>query len=272
MNADYDNNEDRPSWSEIDKKKDSSKHITGSDQGAKPKSPKKIVLTKKQIALFLSLAGFTVLIIILAFVLQKDITVEVIEKSWERTIELEEYMLVEESDWTVPSGGTLISQSEEIHHYNQIQVGTETVYEDVEVAVGEREYVCGQEDLGNGYFEDIYCSETIYETRTESHEEPIYEDEPVYATYYTYTIWRWTEIEPLHSAGKNSEAVWPIVSDDENIRSTDSVAKYEMIVEDEKNREHIEKLKFDKWKIYKLNDEIIAKASLLFGFYIGLEK
>jgi hypothetical protein len=37
-------------------------------------------------------------------------------------------------------------------------------------------YVCGQEDLGNGFFRDIQCSDPVYETqyRTESYQEPVY--------------------------------------------------------------------------------------------------
>ncbi len=36
-----DNYEDKPSWSEIDKKKDSSKHASGDSADSRPKSPKK---------------------------------------------------------------------------------------------------------------------------------------------------------------------------------------------------------------------------------------
>jgi hypothetical protein len=232
---------------------------------------KKPLITKKHIFIALGFVGSMLLIILMGFIFQKDINVEIVEISWKRTLDIEEYMLVEESDWSIPSGGTYISESEEIHHYNQVQVGTETVYEDVEVAVGEESYVCGQEDMGNGYFEDVYCTETIYETQTESHEEPVYEDVPVYDTYYTYSIWRWMFIYSLDELGYDNNAFWPVfVNDDEYIRVGDSIEFYQIIVEDKKNKKHEEELEYKDWKILNKNDEITAKASLIFGFYIGL--
>ena len=106
--------------------------------------------------------------------------------SWERKVTIEKLTTVTESDWSVPSSGRLLSQREEIRRYEKVLDRYETKTRQVseKVKVGTETYTCGKRDLGNGFFEDKKCTRDVYETRTktETYEDPIYRDEPVYDT------------------------------------------------------------------------------------------
>lgn len=140
-----------------------------------------------------------------------DVTVD--EISWERSVVVEQLQTITEEDWELPEGGRIISQQEEIHHYDQVVVGYQTKERQVSerVQVGERIYVCGERDLGNGFFEDVECTEPVYETqqRTETYEDPVYEQVPVYATKYTFEIDRWVATRTEQVAGNDGQAFWP---------------------------------------------------------------
>ncbi len=237
-------------------------------------STKKTISKKVKIGcLYLpaSIIGLVVMFFILAKLFTTPINVEVVGSHWERKIEVERYLLLTESDWSVPSGGKLISQHQAIHHYVKIQTGTVTKTRDIQVKVGTETYVCGKRDLGNGYFEDEYCTRDVYETRTETYEEPVYREDPIYRTKYTYSIWRWKKSEPLKKGGGNFKANWPVVSG-EKIRPTDSIEKYSITIITHKGTKKEEKLKYNKWKNIEMHDKLKAKKSTLFGLYLGLDK
>lgn len=213
---------------------------------------------------------FIVIFFLSSIIFTKNIDVEVVSKSWERTIKIEKRQQYEESDWRLPSDATLISKKDEIHHYNKIQTGTVTKTRNVQVKVGEEKYVSGQKDLGNGYFEDVYSTRNIYETRTEDYQEPVYRKEPVYKTKYYFYVWKWKKADKLVKSGDNGNAVWPNASGS-NIRSTDSIGKYEIVVSDNKNKKYNEKIPYNKWSSIKDGDKLKAEKSSLLGIYLGLK-
>ncbi|NPA44372.1 MAG: hypothetical protein GXO49_02455, partial [Chlorobi bacterium] len=171
------------------------------------------------------IVSLSIIFLILTFAFTTPIKVEVVGTHWERKIEIERYLLLTENGWSIPPGGQLISQHKAIHHYNQIQTGTVTKTRNIHVKVGTETYVCGKRDLGNGYFEDRYCTRDIYETRTETYEEPVYKQIPVYKTEYTYKIWRWKKANPLKEKGNDFKPKWPVISGNK-IRAIDSIEKY----------------------------------------------
>ncbi|MEA3452593.1 MAG: Ran-binding zinc finger domain-containing protein [Bacteroidota bacterium] len=213
---------------------------------------------------------FIVAFFLASIIFTKEIDVKVDGKSWERTIKIEKREKVEESGWSLPTDATLISKEEAIHHYNKIQTGTVTKTRNVQVKVGEEKYVSGQKDLGNGYFEDVYSTRNIYETRTEDYEEPVYRKEPVYKTKYYYSVWKWKKDDKLVKSGDNGNAVWPNV-DAKNIRSLDSVGEYKIIILDHKNNKHDKEFQYSKWNAIKKGDILKAKKSTLLGAYLGLK-
>ena len=161
-------------------------------------------------------------------------------REWTRTVQVEENRRVVESDWALPQGGDLIRSYRDVRSYNRVLDHYETRTREVSdrVQVGTRTYTCGSRDLGNGSFEDITCTEPEYETRyrTETYQEPIYRQEPVYATKYEYHIWRW-QPDTLLTARDTGEAMaWPRMRMGERQREGEKTAKYTVTFRDRKDR------------------------------------
>jgi len=186
----------------------------------------------------LGIFGALFLVLILLSLHTEPLTVRVSGFEWHRSITLEELAPVQEEDWKLPSGARLLQQRKDIHHYNPVLDHYEEGNREVssEVRTGTRKYVCGQKDLGNGYFEDIECSEPIYETRTrtEHYREPVYRKVPVYQTRYTYEIQKWVPSRTENSSGKNHAPTWPAIAGNE--RETKRTEKYLAFFVDEKNK------------------------------------
>jgi hypothetical protein len=214
-------------------------------------------------------AVFALLCIIAAFLIfgGKNADANVSGFQWDRAVEIEELQTVNEEDWSLPSGGRLISQREEIHHYDQVL----DHYEDREhqisfqEQVGERTYVCGQRDLGNGFFEDINCTEPVYETkyRTESYQEPIYNDVPVYQTKYFYEIDKWIVIRTETAAAKDHSPFWPRSDLSGDQREGDQSETYVIYFKDGDGKLFEFELTLDEWLGYESGQNVILKLNAL---------
>ena len=177
----------------------------------------------------------------------KERYITVTDVDWQRSITIEEYRTVRESDWSVPAGGRTVYTQEEIHHYNHVldhydtvtksrQVITGSHYEPVtksrQVITGSHEVTVGYRDLGNGYFEEI--TQTVYDYGTEyyteqqlvydygteyyTEEEPVYVNVPEYHTKYYYDIERWVYDHTETSSAHDHEPYWPEVKMESNQR------------------------------------------------------
>ncbi len=249
------------------------KETVNKDETKKTSKSKKKTTKKSKKILRNVLIGFGAVLsfFILAFVFTKEIQVTVVSKSWIRTIEVEENKQVQEGGWELPDGATLIKEEQKVHHYNKVQIGTEQKTRDVQVKVGEEQYVCGKKDLGNGYFEDVYCTRDLYETRTENYDAPVYRNDPVNKPYYTYSIVKGFKAEPLKTTGEDENARWPVV-DLNKYTPQDSIATYTITVQNSKGKNHSDNVNFELWNRTKPNDVITAEKSSLFGFFIGIKE
>lgn len=131
--------------------------------------------------------------------------------SWERSIVIEENVLKHESDWSVPSGGEVTDQRQEIHHYDKVYDHTETVAVEKSRQVQDGyDTHYEQKDLGNGYFENVEVQTPRYKTEyyTEYEDKEIYRDEPVYQTKYYYDIWRWEHTRDVKTEGNDHNPYW----------------------------------------------------------------
>ncbi len=179
----------------------------------------------------------------------KDITIS--QMSWERSIEIERYQTVEESDWNLPSNARLLYSQSEFSHYEKVIDHYETKTREVakEKLVGYEDYVAGYEDLGNGYFEEIIDSRPVYETyyETESYEEAVYRDEPVYRTKYYYEIDKWLHERTEKSSGIDKEPYWceVVLASDEKVASEREV--YYVDGTDEKGKSYHYSMSYDEW-------------------------
>lgn len=167
---------------------------------------------------FISHSGVAVLVVLVACVLfgilfwphEEIITVNGF--SWERNISIEEYRTVKESDWSVPSGGRVYDERTEIKTYVSVIDHYETVTElKTRQVIDHYETSYTYVDNGNGTFTEQSHQTPVYttETYTETHQEPVYRQDPVYDTKYYYEIERWVDSgEDYPSSGNDKEPYW----------------------------------------------------------------
>lgn len=186
---------------------------------------------------------------------------------WERTLALEELQTVVEEDWQIPEEGRLLSQREAIHHYDQVLDHYETRQREVEeqVQVGVNVYVCGQRDLGNGFFEDIECEEPVYESqvRTETYEEPIYRDVPVYQTLYSYDIDKWIEIGSETASANDHAPYWPRVNLESNQREGEAEEYYVVYFVDGEGASYEWETTWTQWQRLEQGQKVVLKLNAL---------
>jgi hypothetical protein len=130
----------------------------------------------------------------------RPVAAQVLRRHWRVEVPIEERRPVSEGGWTLPAGAYNVRTETRQQSTRRVQVGTktETVKVPYEEKVGTRTE-CTTVSRGDGTGERVCSEEPIYETRyrTETEEVPIYREEPVYATWYSYTIDRW---QPLRTA------------------------------------------------------------------------
>jgi hypothetical protein len=168
-------------------------------------------------------------------------------KRWDRRIEARVRTLVPGQGYAPPDSARVlttvqrrtgesrvvdryVTSTRQVERSVPVLDGYETVSHEVEetVRTGTRTYVCGQRDLGNGYFEDRECTEPEYETRTRTVQRrepryryetrmetvtdhtPVYRTVPVYRTWYTWNqpVWRDTVFT---AEGDSTQPAWPRV-------------------------------------------------------------
>lgn len=203
---------------------------------------------------------------LLAFVINlfipKEVYLTVEGHSWVRESNIENYREVRESDWSIPSGGKLVNSKKEIHHYDKVLDHYETKTRQVRVQVGTEQYVVGKRDKGNGYFEDIYGTRPVYENRTETYQEPVYRDVPVYGTKYTYDIWKWVVDKTLTTSGNDKNAYWAkYTPENEKWRLKNISGKYTLHIADKKGKKYDKTIDYEKWLKYNPGQQIKAKKS-----------
>lgn len=199
----------------------------------------------------------TVIIAVLSvmfFPYKKVVTVK--SFAWERNISLEEYRTVQESDWNVPEGGRVYDEKTEIKSYVSVVDHYETVWETKTREVFDHnETSTTYSDNGNGTFTEHTTTTPVYRTETyqESHEEPVYRQDPVYATKYYYDIDKWVDTgNDYQSSGKDHKPYWnedykPMA---DNIRDTDRSETYTVKLDNGKTQEK----SYSEWKNMKIGD------------------
>ena len=127
--------------------------------------------------------------------------------SWESTINIEAYETVNESDWSVPSGGRLQYKKEEVKSYVSVIDHYETVTKTRTVQSGshtEYDYV----DNGDGTFKEVPRTVPDYKEETYTEEEPVYRQDPIFATKYYYEIEKWVQKRKVEKSGNDHTITW----------------------------------------------------------------
>ena len=194
----------------------------------------------------------------------REVSGTVVGMRWSRSVEIEEYKTVRESGWSIPSGGREISRSEEIHHYNSVishyETKTRTYTE--QVLDHYEEYVSSYRDLGNGYFEEITSQRPVYrtETRTETYEEPVYVQVPVYETKYVYDIDKWVHQSYKDTSGNDKSPYWSDYECKANERMGSKIEVFSVSVELGNSDTETYSLSYDQWESLEIGQEVKLKA------------
>ena len=194
----------------------------------------------------------------------KTVTGTIEGMSWSRSVEIEEYKTVRESDWSIPPGGREVSRSEELHHYDQVlshyETKTRTYTE--QVLDHYEEYVSGYRDLGNGHFEEITSQRPVYrtETKTETYQEPVYKQVPVYQTKYTYDIEKWVHKSYEKTSGNDKTPYWSDYECQTKERIGTKSETYTVSVKDSDGKVKDYTLSFEQWNSLNVGQEVKLKA------------
>lgn len=187
----------------------------------------------------------------------KNVTID--DFDWERTIDIEEIVTHNESDWSLPDGARLQHTKNEIKTYkddvlDHYETVTETKTRSV---IDHYEEYSSYKDLGNGYFEEQTESVPVYttETYTEDVQKPVYRKEPVYATKYYYEIDQWAVVDTVKNSGHDQNPSWPEPKLKDSQRTGDENEHYFVTATYQKKKDKTEtekyEMAFSEWKELK---------------------
>lgn len=272
---------------------------SGRQQKLEKAPEQKLPPKKRSVSKILIGSGIALIALILLLAIPLYDPVKITGFSWERNIEIEYSRIVTEEGWELPTGGTLLKtetrfshNQDVLDHYDRVEVKksrevedgytTETYTEYEDVQVGTETVKTGTRDLGNGYFEDVYEERPVYERKavqqtrqvpkyrteyyTEIEEVPVYRQEPVYKTWYTYDILRWFHQRLEKTTGNSKEGVeWPAYTLAGNERAGTKTEIYTvfLISDDKKQLPFQYSCSFEEWQQYQKDD--VWKADIREG-------
>lgn len=215
------------------------------------------------------IAGALIVCFLIIFALiPKGVEFTISDIYWESNIDIEQLTPVDESDWTMPPGATLRYKQMEIHHYDQVPDGYDTIT-DQEIDYWETK-VIGYKDLGNGYFEEI--TDTIPHYKTVTKQVPKYKDEPVMQMKYYYTIYKWLHYRYVTASAHDKSPYYndAILSDNEREKSRHTdyyISGFD--TEDKKHTYHVDNAF---WANCQIGDYVKGKADITGHFKPDTEK
>lgn len=222
------------------------------------------------IALGVALTLCIAWIICLAFA-TREIPAVITALSWERSVVIEAERTVREEDWSIPSGGRKVSERQAIRSYVQVLDHYETRTRQISVQVPYQDIVFDTVtvDNGNGSFstQRVPRQVTNYRTeyQTESYQEPVYREDPVYDTKYTYDIERWFVIRTPQSAGNSKECRWPTYVLGTRERVGTQTQKYLLHIRsaEEKPRQWVVEKSETEWRSFDQGEQIVITVNSL---------
>ena len=209
---------------------------------------------RSRLPLFIGLFAALALLVFLLMPKTKGLHVDA--KSWERSVKVERYQEVQDSSWDLPDGAWNVTSREEVYTYNHILDHYETRTREVSEQVldgydTEVEY----RDLGNGYYEEIEHQVPRYRTEyhTETYEEPVYVDVPVFAKKYYYSIMKWLYDRDEVTSGTDTEPYYAELTLSDTERESGRSEQYWILSGDKRYR-----ISYDLWQQIKTGSDIKA--------------
>lgn len=226
--------------------------------------------------LMLSLLGGLIAIAMLAAALAlpwKTASLEITGFRWSRAIPVQAIRTVQEEGWDLPAKAFHDHPVRKIRSYVSVvdhyQTRTRQVSE--RVMSGMESYNCGTVSQGNGYFTTRTCTRPTYTTRyrTESYQDPVYRQDPVWGTWHRYDIDRWVTIRTKRAAGATQDAAWPEISLAKGERVGARSAAYQVtLVDTGTGEKKLRALPFAAWSKLRRGDDLSVDYNL-FGFELS---
>lgn len=190
---------------------------------------------------------------------------------WDRTIEVEEFTLCHEEDWSVPAGGRITSQEQRLHHTDHVIDHYETKTRQVAYQVLDHyDTHVYYSDNGNGQATKHETHTPVYRTeyRTETYQDPVYKDVPVYKTYYHYDIDRWKHHSDLRTSGSDRNPYWKETTIPEDVsnpdygdkRLGDRTEHYFAVIVDDREDIRSAPVSYSEWMDLEIGQEIEYKT------------
>lgn len=212
---------------------------------------------------------FSIALIVFGLVMlfmPREKTIEISSVDWKYTVNVESYETYHESDWTVPTGGRVTRTASEIRSYEKVidhyETRTKTYTEQVQDGY---DISYTYSDNGDGTFSEHEHKTPKYktETRTETYQEPIYVDVPIYDTKYYYDIerWKWKRNTTASGSDRNPYFDEPVLADNERVSGYNKSYSFTgYIVEDEETKTF--KIDEAKWEELTAGQTIKVKMSV----------
>ncbi len=184
----------------------------------------------------------------------KEYDATISDKSWDKSISIQELKTFNESDWDIPYGARVYDRRREIRSYQPVI----DHYEKEEYTVSHQEidyYDVEYHDNGDGTFDEerVPVYKTVYETK--ERDVPVYVNVPVYDTRYYYEIDRWCYERTAKSSGKTDEPYWPEFTLHSKERESSRSESYTIYMETEE-KTYSSNISYEKWKEYDIGEKV----------------
>lgn len=194
-------------------------------------------------------------------------TFEITGFRWSREIPVQAIRTVHEQGWQLPAKAFNDQPVRKIRSYVSVVDHYETRTRQVSERVmsGTESYSCGTVSQGNGYFTTRTCTRPTYTTcyRTESYQDPVYRQDPVWDTWHRYDIDRWVTIRTRRAAGTAQEATWPEISLAKGERVGTRRATYQVTMVDTGSGEKsLRDVSFSAWSGLRRGDDLTVDYNL----------
>ncbi len=241
------------------------------EQAAQPK-PQPQPQPKKKRKLAPLIIGILAILAIIFFVTRpKDKATTVVDKTWQRVINVEAYTTVHEEGWGVPDGGRVTSTRQAIRTYDRVLDHYEEEAYEVPYDVLDG-YDTDYEDNGDGTFTEIEIPRYRTEYRTEYRSVPVYREEPVYGTLYEYDIDKWVPSREETAGGScyeprsgllrggswsvEAEPYWPDTRLGGNERESTRLDTYVLYFTDDKGDDYAASVPEELWRRYNRDQSV----------------
>lgn len=199
--------------------------------------------------------GIVALIMLLVSIFTpKEYDAYISDKSWDRSVTIQELRTLNEDDWDVPEGARVYDERREIRDYDHVIVDYVTEEKQVprrEIDHYEYEYT----DNGDGTFDEVEIPiyTTVYDIEYE--EVPVWDDIPIYDTRYYYEIDRWCYDRTEKSSGKADEPYWPEFTLTDKERESGKSDTYTVYFKTDEDV-YSKSFSYDEWKAFKIGDTV----------------